>query len=68
MGRYRKSITAGVGVLAQVVQLGLLPPQWQGWATLAISAATLAGVYVVPNAPAKRPKVVDEMRTGRVSS
>lgn len=51
LARYRKAIAAAVGALAEIVALGVLPEQYQSWATTLIAVATAAGVYAVPNEP-----------------
>lgn len=57
MKHARKAVVALVGVVAQAVNLGLLPEQWQEWAAVVIALATAVGVYQAPN--------VVEDRSGR---
>lgn len=45
----RKTLTALVGLVAQVVALGVLSGTALHWAQLVLAGATAVGVYVVPN-------------------
>ena len=51
MDRYRKTIAAVVGVVAQLVATGVLDDPELKWASALIAVATAAGVYSVPNDP-----------------
>jgi hypothetical protein len=53
LAEYRKGFTVAVGALANVVALGLIHGTAESWAIVIISAATAAGVVVVPNAKPK---------------
>jgi hypothetical protein len=55
--RYRKALVAAGGALAQVVGVlvtaddaGLLPASWRPWVAVLVGAATVLGVYRLPNA------------------
>ena len=56
LSRIRKVLVAGVGFLADVVASGLLHGEAEKWAHVALTLATLAGIYRVPNSPAYQPK------------
>lgn len=59
LARYRKAVAPAVGLVAQVVALGLLSGTALHWAQLGLAAATLAGVVAAPpNAP-KDPSLLD---------
>jgi hypothetical protein len=45
----RKLAVALVGVIAQVIQLNLVPEKYEGWALGIVAFLTAVGVYVVPN-------------------
>lgn len=49
----RKFAVAAVAVAGEAVALGLLHGTVQNVAQLVIAAAAAAGVYAIPNAPAK---------------
>ena len=51
LAEVRKVAVAVVGVVAQVVALGLLHGTALHWAQVVVAAATAVGVYGVPNAP-----------------
>jgi hypothetical protein len=55
LARMRKAVAAALGVAATVIVLvpeGMVPEQWRPWVGLVLAAATVAGVYKAPNAPA----------------
>lgn len=52
----RKALTAGVGLLADLIASGTLHGTALQWAHVALTVATLTGVYVVPNKPAYQAK------------
>lgn len=52
LAEIRKTLTAGVGLLAQLIAQGYLHGAVLDWARVVLAAATLLGVYVVPNKPA----------------
>lgn len=57
MDRYRKSLVAAAGALAQIAVTldeaalnGALPASWVPWARVVIALGTAVGVYATPNA------------------
>lgn len=53
MSRYSKLIAALVGVVSQLVALGVVDESVNEWVAVVIALLTALGVYVVPNkAPA----------------
>lgn len=46
-----KTVVAVLGLIGQLVSLGLLHGTALHWAQIILAAATAAGVYVVPNKP-----------------
>lgn len=50
--RARKYLVALMGVAAQLVVAGVVPPPWDSRVQLALALLTAAGIYQVPNAPA----------------
>jgi hypothetical protein len=55
LARYRKAITAGAGVLATALSLGLIHGTAYTVVQAIISVATAAGVYAIPNRAAAIP-------------
>ena len=52
--RARKYLVALMGMAAQLIVAGVIPPPWDSRVQLALALLTAAGVYQVPNAPAVR--------------
>lgn len=50
----RKALVAVVGVVAQLVAVGVLSGSALHWAQVVLAALAAAGVYAVPNKPAAK--------------
>jgi hypothetical protein len=54
LAEVRKAAAAAVGILGQVIVLGLVPDEYLPWANVIVAVATMFGVYFVPkNAPSQ---------------